>query len=220
MIITKLDGHAKGGGAMAAVAATHSPIVFLGTGEDFDSFQTFNAASFVGRLVGHGDLKGMVERIETMDIMKKSPEIIGNLVGGEFCMNDLRELFEMFLQAGPISQMMEMFPGQMGQMFQQLKEKTGGGSDLQATQRMKAFITIIDSMNKEELQSTKPLEESRLRRISRGSGVPYVVCLILMHSLSIFLFFLLLFFILLLPPLFLLFSLPSSFLPSSRLSVT
>ena len=112
-----------------------------------------------------------------MDLMKKSPEIIGNLVGGEFSMADLRELFEMFLQAGPVSQMMEMFPGQMGQMFQQLKEKTGGGSDVQAAQRMKSFITILDSLTKEELTFTKPLEESRLRRISRGSGVPLPVCL-------------------------------------------
>lgn len=117
----------------------------------------------------------MVEKIESMDIMKKSPEILGNLVGGEFCMADLKELFEMFLNAGPLSQMMEMFPGQMGRMFQDMKAKTGASSDEQAHERMKSFVIIIESMSKDELMSTKPLDESRMKRLARGSGRPLAV---------------------------------------------
>ncbi|KAH7824821.1 putative Signal recognition particle 54 kDa protein [Monocercomonoides exilis] len=186
VIITKLDGHAKGGGALAAVAATGSPITFLGTGEDFDSFQTFNPVSFVSRLVGSGDIQGMVEKIESMNLINKSPELIGNLVGGEFCMADLRELFEMFIQAGPLSQMMEMFPGQMGRMFEEMKEKTGGGSDRDAQSRMRNFITILDSMSKDELTSTKALSTERVRRIARGSGQPLVVVQHLMLNFKMF----------------------------------
>lgn len=69
MIITKLDGHAKGGGALSAVAATESPIIFIGTGEHFEDFEAFNAQSFVKRLLGLGDLKTMISTVsEAIDI--------------------------------------------------------------------------------------------------------------------------------------------------------
>merc|ERR1712032_136472 len=68
VIVTKLDGHAKGGGALSAVAATDSPIIFLGTGEHFDEFTSFDPQSFVSRLLGMGDLKGLFQNItETLD---------------------------------------------------------------------------------------------------------------------------------------------------------
>merc|ERR1719297_265661 len=60
VIITKMDGHAKGGGALSAVAATNSPIIFLGTGEHFDEFQTFEAQAFIQKLLGMGDLEGLM----------------------------------------------------------------------------------------------------------------------------------------------------------------
>merc|ERR1719424_2135699 len=64
VIVTKLDGHAKGGGALSAVSATRAPIIFIGTGEHFDEFEPFDASSFVSRLMGLGDLKGLVDSIK------------------------------------------------------------------------------------------------------------------------------------------------------------
>ncbi len=64
VIMTKMDGHAKGGGALSAVAATKSPIIFIGTGEHMDEFERFEAKAFVGRLLGRGDWRGFVDKIQ------------------------------------------------------------------------------------------------------------------------------------------------------------
>ena len=64
VIMTKMDGHAKGGGALSAVAATDSPVVFIGTGEHMDEFERFEAKAFVGRLLGRGDWRGFVDKIQ------------------------------------------------------------------------------------------------------------------------------------------------------------
>ena len=64
VIMTKMDGHAKGGGALSAVAATNSPVVFIGTGEHMDEFERFEAKAFVGRLLGRGDWRGFVDKIQ------------------------------------------------------------------------------------------------------------------------------------------------------------
>lgn len=63
VIVTKLDGHAKGGGALSAVAATKSPIVFIGTGEHFEDFEEFKAKGFIRRLLGLGDIEGLFEKV-------------------------------------------------------------------------------------------------------------------------------------------------------------
>ena len=76
VIITKLDGHAKGGGALSAVAMTGSPIVFIGTGEHFDDFEKFEARSFVKRLLGMGDLESLVEEFKSKGILEKNPDLI------------------------------------------------------------------------------------------------------------------------------------------------
>jgi signal recognition particle GTPase len=72
--------------------------------------------------------------------------------------------------------MMEMMPGNFGKVFAEVKEKTGGGSDDDAANRMKDFLIIIDSMNPKELASTKVLADDRLRRLARGSGQSMIVC--------------------------------------------
>lgn len=166
VIITKMDGHAKGGGALAAVAATHSPIVFLGTGEGFDALQAFNPSSFVSRLIGKGDIKGMMEKVQQMDPLKKSPKLLQNMVSGEFCMGDLRSVLEMFRDAGPLSQMMELMPGGMGHVMDEMRQKTGGGSDKDVAQRMEAFLTIVNSMTADELRSSRILKPERLTRLA------------------------------------------------------
>merc|ERR1719478_1218231 len=84
VIITKLDGHAKGGGALSAVAATNSPIIFIGTGEHFDDFEPFNAQSFVSRLCGLGDLGGLARELNEVMPLDKQPELMNRLSKGCF----------------------------------------------------------------------------------------------------------------------------------------
>ncbi|KAK2959341.1 putative Signal recognition particle 54 kDa protein [Blattamonas nauphoetae] len=186
VIITKLDGHAKGGGALAAVAATNSPITFLGDGEGFDALRVFNPSSFISTLIGAGDINALVDKIEGLNITKKAPDMITNLVGDKFCMKDMRSMFEMFEDIGPVSQMMEMIPGGMGRMYENLRQQTGGGSDEDVAGRMRKFVTILDSMTPKELAMTKPLPPERYPRLARGSGQPLGMVEYLMQSFKLF----------------------------------
>jgi len=110
VVITKLDGHAKGGGALSAVAATQSPIVFLGTGEGFEQLEPFNTHSFISRLLGMGDIRGLAQKMEEMDLENKNPELIKHITEGVFSYKDLKGVLEMFMQAGSLTQMMDMMP--------------------------------------------------------------------------------------------------------------
>ena len=89
VIITKLDSHAKGGGALSAVAATRSPIVFIGTGEHIDEFEPFKTESFISKLLGMGDIKGLMENIQDLGLDKQNPELINKIQQGRFTIRDM-----------------------------------------------------------------------------------------------------------------------------------
>ena len=120
MIVTKLDGHAKGGGAISAVAATNSPIIFLGTGEHFDDFEAFNAKSFVSKLLGFGDIRGFQDDLKTAMGTKKAKEMQQNIAKGKYTLRDMYVQLETMGNAGTMSKMMECVPGMKG---------AGGGSE-------------------------------------------------------------------------------------------
>ncbi|KAJ4461518.1 putative Signal recognition particle 54 kDa protein 2 [Paratrimastix pyriformis] len=168
VVVTKLDGHAKGGGAL--VAATQSPIVFLGVGEGFDQMELFNTHSFISRLLGMGDVQGLVAKMEEMDLEKKHPELIQNLTEGRFTYKDLRSVLETFMQAGSLTQMMDMMPGPVGKFFHDMQGGDAANADREGFLRLKGFMTIMDSMTEEELNSVKPLTATRVSRLARGSG--------------------------------------------------
>ena len=84
VIVTKLDGHAKGGGALSAVAATQSPIIFTGSGEHFDDLDSFNAQSFVSKLLGFGDVRGLMEAMKEVTDSKQQEELVEKMAKGEF----------------------------------------------------------------------------------------------------------------------------------------
>ncbi|CAK9099055.1 Signal recognition particle 54 kDa protein (SRP54) [Durusdinium trenchii] len=193
VIITKLDGHARGGGALSAVAATDAPITFIGTGEHFDEFEKFDANSFVSRLMGMGDVKGLMEKLKDTKALEKAPEMMERMQKGQFTLRDLRQQFQTVMGMGNLGQVMSMIPG-MSQMMQ------GQDSD-QATKRIQAFMTCFDSMTEDELDCIfkvrkpdpskpgeyittfeKTLSESRMRRIAKGAGVPLEGVLALMQS--------------------------------------
>ena len=111
VIITKLDGHAKGGGALSAVAATQSPIIFIGTGEHFDDFEKFDPESFIKRLLGMGDIKGLFEKIQDVYSVEKQEELAKNISKGIFTLKDMREQYSSVMKMGPLDKVINMIPG-------------------------------------------------------------------------------------------------------------
>merc|ERR1719217_1878684 len=162
VIVTKLDGHAKGGGALSAVAATNSPITFLGTGEHFDEFQTFEAQSFVSRLLGMGDLKGLFQTITEAMPLDKQPELLNKISKGKFSLRDLYEQFQNLQKMGPMGQIMQMIPG-MAQLMPKGAEKEG-------VRRIKRFMVMMDSLTDDELDCNVQMNEPRRWRVAKGSG--------------------------------------------------
>merc|ERR1712137_915720 len=162
VIVTKLDGHAKGGGALSAVAATNSPIIFLGQGEHFDDFQTFEPQSFVSRLLGMGDLKGLFQSITEAMPLERQPALLQKISKGKFSLRDLYEQFQNLQKMGPMSQIMQMIPG-MSQLLPKGAEKEG-------VKRITRFMVVMDSLNDDELDCAVPMTEPRRLRVAKGSG--------------------------------------------------
>jgi len=164
VIMTKLDGHARGGGALSAVAATDSPIVFVGTGEHFDDFEVFEVRSFVSRLLGLGDVGGLMTAIKDAGL-DKQPELYQKLSQGVFTLRDMYEQFQNVMKMGPLGKVMSMIPGMSAMMTK--------GREHESQARFKKFMTIMDSMTDDELDTentTKMMVDSRILRIARGSG--------------------------------------------------
>jgi len=167
VIITKLDGHAKGGGALSAVAATKSPIVFIGTGEHIDDFELFQTRTFVSKLLGMGDMEGLLKKIKDVVPAEEQPQLVAKFSQGVFTLRDMYEQFQNVLKMGPINKVIEMLPG-MGNL---LKQAPGVDSNM----KIKILMTIMDSMTDKELDDSKVLNnkatrDSRIARIARGSG--------------------------------------------------
>ncbi|KAJ2520829.1 Signal recognition particle [Coemansia sp. RSA 1939] len=165
IIITKMDGHAKGGGAISAVAATESPIVFIGTGEHMHDLERFSARPFVSKMLGMGDLSGLVETVQDMHL-EKNEDMMKNLAKGVFTLKDMRDQLENILKMGPLNKIMGMMPGMSPEMMQ------GFDAD-ESTRRLRSYMCIFDSMTEKELVSDGKLfdDEKRLRRVAMGSGV-------------------------------------------------
>ncbi|CAL5220975.1 g3083 [Coccomyxa viridis] len=169
VIMTKMDGHAKGGGALSAVAATQSPIIFIGTGEHMDEFERFEAKAFVGRLLGRGDWRGFVDKIqEAVPDDETKDDIMDSLNKGNFTMRILYEQLANVQKMGSVGQIMSMIPGLSNSgLFSKDKEKDSAA-------RIKKFMTMMDSMTNKELDSSDIKlwqTESRIMRIARGAGV-------------------------------------------------
>jgi signal recognition particle subunit SRP54 len=167
--ITKLDGTAKGGGALAAVNETDSTIAFLGTGETVKDIERFESSSFVSRLLGMGDIEQLAERVErAMEETQEEdddwePE---DIMEGQFTLRDLRKQMDAMNRMGPLDQVMDMIPGMGGGLMDQLPDDAMDVTE----ERMRDFEVIMDSMTDEELENPRVIGASRTRRIARGSG--------------------------------------------------
>lgn len=111
VIVTKMDGHAKGGGALSAVAATNSPISFIGTGEHMDEFQVFKPGPFISRLMGMGDVAGLADKIKDAGLDPNDQSKFANITKGIFTFRDLQQQFQYILNLGPLGDFMSMIPG-------------------------------------------------------------------------------------------------------------
>ncbi len=160
VIITKMDGTAKGGGAMSAVAETKSGIVFIGAGETIEDLERFDPDGFISRLLGMGDLRALVEKAE--EAMNADELDVNAMMKGKFSLRDMYKQLEALNKMGPIKQIMSMLP--MGNM--QLPE---GVYDVTST-KMVRYRIIMDSMTGAELDEPSLITSSRLQRIARGAG--------------------------------------------------
>ena len=163
VIITKLDGNAKGGGALSAVAATGSPITFIGTGEHFEEFQPFDPEGFISVLLGMGNIKGLFQKVKEVISEDKQKQLKETIQKGKFTIRDMRDQYQSILQMGPLDKVVEMIPGFSENMLPKGKEK-------EASAKIKKFLCMMDSMTDEELDGKKKLDDSRMKRICRGSG--------------------------------------------------
>ena len=166
IIITKTDGGAAGGGAISAVAATHTPIIFLGTGEHLLDLERFAPKPFISKLLGYGDMSGLIEHVQA--ITKDSAgakETYKHISEGIFTIRDLKENIQNIMKMGPLSKVAGMIPG-LGNMMQGMDDEDG-------TMKLKRMIYIFDSMTAKELDSDGQIliqQPSRMTRIAHGSG--------------------------------------------------
>ncbi len=161
IILTKLDGSARGGGAISAVKATNAKIIFVGTGEKIDEFEEFDAVSFVNQLLGLGDLDLLSKKIEEARIEQRIKT--ERFLSGEFTLKELVEQISEIKKLGPLSKLLSLIPG----FSLDLPESTLK----EAEANLKKWQAIVNSMTKEELGNPKVLDKSRMRRIARGAGV-------------------------------------------------
>jgi len=166
VIITKLDSHAKGGGALSAVAATKSPIIFIGTGEHIDELEEFQTTKFIKKLLNMGDIEGLIEKVNELKL-EENEDLVKNLKKGQFTLRDMYEQFQNILKMGPFNQLMSMIPG-----FNDFMTK---GHEQESTKRLRKLMTIMDSMAEDELDSNEghrlfKNNEARIMRVSRGAG--------------------------------------------------
>ncbi|MHC1596805.1 MAG: signal recognition particle protein Srp54 [Methermicoccaceae archaeon] len=162
IVITKLDGTAKGGGALSAVAETGAPVAFIGTGESPDDLEPFDPERFISKLLGMGDIQTLMERAQ--ESLKEDDIDVGKFVSGRFTLRDFYKQLEAMNKLGPLKQVMQMLP--FGGMGLKLSEK-----DYETTKHTLArFRVIMDSMTHEELDEPKLIEQQRVMRIARGSG--------------------------------------------------
>jgi len=164
IIITKLDGTAKGGGALSACAATGVGIRFIGIGEKIDEFEEFEPIKFVGTLLGVPDIEGLIQKVQEAEVMPDQ-ETIKRLMHGKFTLEDLYEQLKSIKKVGKMKQILTMMGA--GNIPDVLKDDMEKG--------LEKWEVVLNSMTQVEKENPKIIKKTRKRRISIGSGVEYSV---------------------------------------------
>jgi len=167
VIITRMDGTSKAGGALSACKETNAPVYFIGVGEQLHEIETFNPESFINRLLGMGDLQSLIEKVHSATDEKQQKRIEDRLKEGKFTLQDLYEQLEQMGNMGSMDKMLSMIPGMGGAMA-----KIPKGELAKQEQKMKKWKSAIQSMTKEEIENPDLLEKEtkRIARAAKGSG--------------------------------------------------
>jgi signal recognition particle subunit SRP54 len=162
LVLTKMDGDARGGAALSIRAATGLPVAFLGTGERTDGLEPFHPDRLAQRILGMGDILSFVERVQENVDQSQAEAAAKRLMENRFTLEDFRGQLEQIKKMGPIGQLLQMVPG-AGQMAGAAQAAVDSGE-------MKRIEAIIDSMTPEERRRPEIIKASRRRRIALGSG--------------------------------------------------
>lgn len=164
VILTKLDGDARGGAALSVKAVTGVPIKFIGTGEHLDALEEFHPDRMAGRILGMGDILSLVEQAQRKLDQEQMAEQEQRLRRGEFTLEDFRTMMTQTKKLGPLNKIMGLIPG--------MSNLTSMIGDADAEGEMRRLAGIIDSMTPAERRSpSRLIDQSRRRRIAAGAGV-------------------------------------------------
>jgi signal recognition particle subunit SRP54 len=161
IIVSKLDGTARGGGALSGVAATGAPIKFIGTGEKIEDLELFVPSRFIGRLLGMGDIEGLIAKVKEAETPVSEKDLMA-ILSGKFSLQDMYNQFEAMQNMGPLQKVLGMIPGFSYQLPIDEVEN--------AEERLENWKVMIQSMTPEEKENPKILNRSRIQRVARGSG--------------------------------------------------
>ncbi|HET9660088.1 MAG TPA: signal recognition particle protein [Thermomicrobiales bacterium] len=162
LILTKMDGDARGGAALSIRAVTGVPIKFIGTGEKLDAMEPFYPQRLASRILGMGDVLSLIERAQEQTTEEDAKDLQARLTKGQFNLDDFLDQIQKIKKMGPLSSLLEMIPG-MGQQLRQAKAQISDDD-------YKRIEAIIYSMTLEERKRPQLIDGRRRRRIARGSG--------------------------------------------------
>ena len=162
VVLTKIDGDARGGAALSVVSVVGVPIAFVGSGEKLEDLEPFHADRFVSRMLGMGDVLSLLEKAEEVIDQGDAEKLEAKIRKGGFTLEDFRDQLRMLKRMGPLDKILGMLPGMGG-----MKELAGQKPDEKQLGRIEA---IINSMTPEERKFADLLDGSRRKRVARGSG--------------------------------------------------
>ena len=163
LIMTKIDGDARGGAAISIREVTGIPIKFLGTGEGLDAIEVFDPARISSRILGMGDMLGLIEKAESAYTEQVDAKEAERMLSGEFTLDDFAKQLKQMKKMGPLGSIMEMLPGQYSAVARNVDHH-------EVEQQLTTVEAIINSMTMQERRNPKILNASRRRRIAAGSG--------------------------------------------------
>jgi signal recognition particle subunit SRP54 len=162
IVLTRVDGDARGGAALSMRAITGKPILLIGTGEKIDALEPFYPQRLASRILGMGDVVSLIERAQEQTTEEDSKKLQDRMIKGQFNLEDFLEQLQKIKSMGPLSQILEMIPG-LGSQMRQAKAQVSDDD-------YKQIEAIINSMTTSERRNPHIIDGRRRRRIARGSG--------------------------------------------------
>jgi signal recognition particle subunit SRP54 len=161
LVLTKMDGDARGGAALSLRQVTGKPILFLGVGEKLDGLEAFDPARLAGRILGMGDVVGLVERAHQAVDEQDAARLAEKLRRSDFTLEDFLEQLRQVRKMGPVEDLVKMLPGVPREMLAEARPDT---------EKFKRYEAILSSMTRKERRTPRLIDGSRRRRIAAGSG--------------------------------------------------